>query len=118
MGHQDDWLMKQVQGMANVIGKFFRLEISQLDLGSVEDQEGNRIDGAVYLENLLASENFSQASRFIKSQMKTLNHHEYSLLVEDYMTLLLGLDEQVLFKHHLDRDSLAELKADLLRFEW
>lgn len=94
--------MRQVQGIANVIGKIFRLEISQLDLGSAEDQEGNRVGGAVYLEKLFAAENFSEANRFIKFKMKTLNHHEYSLLVDHYIAYLSRLDETVFTATWLD----------------
>lgn len=118
MVQHDDWLMSQIKGIANMVGKIFRLEISHLDLGSVEDEEGNTLDGAVYLENLLAAEHFSAANRFIKSKLKTLNYHEYGLLVEDYLAYLSALDEKVLARHGLNSDKLVALKSDLMVFEW
>lgn len=118
MVKEDDWLLSQLKGIANMVGQVLRLEVSQLDLGSVEDEEGNLLDGAVYLDNLLKTEQFLQANRFIKSKMKTLNHHEYSLLVDDYLAYLSALDEQVLSRHSLTKEKILELKEELYRFEW
>lgn len=118
MVKEDDWLLSQLKGIANMVGQVLRLEVSQLDLGSVEDEEGNLLDGAVYLDNLLKTEQFLQANRFIKSKMKTLNHHEYSLLVDDYLCYLSGLDQEVLQRHDLTEDKLVDLKAYLHEFEW
>lgn len=118
MVQYDDWLMSQVKGMANMVGKIFKLEISHLDLGSVEDEEGNVLDGSVYLANLLAGERFSEATRFIKSRMKTLNHHAYSLLVDDYLAYLSALEAPVLERHQLNPDKIAELRSYLMTFEW
>lgn len=115
---EDDWLMSQLKGIANMVGQVLRLEVSQLDLGSVEDEEGNLLDGAFYLDNLLKTEQFLQANRFIKSKMKILNHHEYSLLVDNYIAYLLRLDETVLRRHGLTTDKITQLKAHLNQFEW
>lgn len=118
MVKEDDWLLSQLKGIANMVGQVLRLEVSQLDLGSVEDEEGNLLDGAVYLDNLLKTEQFLQANRFIKSKMKTLNHHEYSLLVDNYIAYLSRLDETVLRRHDLTTDKIDQLKAHLNQFEW
>lgn len=41
-----------------MIWNYLEFKVSQLDLGIVEDEEGNLIKGEIYLENLLKSEDF------------------------------------------------------------
>ena len=73
--NDDDWLMRQFKGVSNMIGTILNLKVSQLDLGIVEDEEGNLIKGEIYLENLLKSERFFQEHRkydqILKMQNKT-----------------------------------------------
>lgn len=118
MLNSDDWFMKQIRGVANMVGRVLNLGLSQLDLGSVEDEDGNLIKGATYLDNLLEEERFSEATRFIKSKMKVLNNHEYTVLVDNYIKYLLALDEKVLQRNHLDKERIYQIKDDLNEFEW
>ena len=46
MATENDWFMKQVKGVADMIGTTLRLQIQNLDLGQYEDEEGRLINGA------------------------------------------------------------------------
>ena len=50
MTTETDWFMRQVKGVATMIGSALRLQIQHLDLGTVEDEEGRRVQGADYLQ--------------------------------------------------------------------
>ena len=106
--NDDDWLMRQFKGVSNMIGTILNLKVSQLDLGIVEDEEGNLIKGEIYLENLLKSERFLEVNSFIKSKMKVLNFHEYTILI----------DSEILKKNQLDPKKIKEIEANLKQFEW
>lgn len=116
--NNDDWLMRQFKGVSNMIGTILNLEVSQLDLGIVEDEEGNLIKGEIYLENLLRSERFLEVNSFIKSKMKVLNFHEYTILVDYYIGYLSSLDGEILKKNQLDPKKIKEIEANLKQFEW
>ena len=45
MAIENDWFMKQVKGVAIMIGTTLRLQIQNLDLGQYEDEEGNSSTG-------------------------------------------------------------------------
>ena len=45
MAIENDWFMKQVKGVADMIGTTLRLQIQNLDLGQYEDEEGRLING-------------------------------------------------------------------------
>lgn len=114
----DDWLMSQFKGISNMIGTVFRLKVSRIDLGIVEDGEGNLVKGQIYLENLLKYERFLEVSSFIKSKMKTLNFHDYTILVDYYIGYLSALDSEVLKRNQLDLKSIKEMEVSLREFEW
>jgi len=42
---ENDWFMKQIKGVADIIGTTLRLQIQNLDLGQYEDEEGRLING-------------------------------------------------------------------------
>ncbi len=52
MATENDWFMKQVKGVADMIGTTLRLQIQNLDLGQYEDEEGRLINGAHYLQQV------------------------------------------------------------------
>ena len=53
MAIENDWFMKQVKGVADMIGTTLRLQIQNLDLGQYEDEEGRLINRAHYLQQVL-----------------------------------------------------------------
>ena len=116
--NNDDWLMRQFKGVSNMIGTILNLKVSQLDLGIVEDEEGNLIKGEIYLENLLKSERFLEVNSFIKSKMKVLNFNEYTILIDYYIGYLSSLDSEILKKYQLDPKKIKEIEANLKQFEW
>ena len=116
--NDDDWLMRQFKGISNMIGTILNLKVSQLDLGIVEDEEGNLIKGEIYLENLLKSERFLEVNSFIKSKMKVLNFHEYTILIDYYIGYLSSLDSEILKKNQLGPKKIKEIEANLKQFEW
>ena len=83
MATENDWFMKQIKGVADMIGTTLRLQIQNLDLGQYEDEEGRLINGACYLQKAL------------EEQMKRLPLHQYDLLVDWLISYLRQLDFSV-----------------------
>ena len=83
MATENDWFMKQIKGVADMIGTTLRLQIQNLDLGQYEDEEGRLINGACYLQKVL------------EEQMKRLPLHQYDLLVDWLISYLRQLDFSV-----------------------
>ena len=57
--YNNDWLLNQIRGTANVVSKVFKFESLDIDLGQVEDENGQMVSGKLlvsvyidYLENL------------------------------------------------------------------
>ena len=53
MATENDWFMKQIKGVADMIGTTLRLQIQNLDLGQYEDEERRLINGARYFQQVL-----------------------------------------------------------------
>lgn len=81
MTTENDWFMKQIKGVADIIGTTLRLQIQNLDLGQYEDEEGRLINGNHYLQQVLEEQRFAEAISFVEEQMKRLPLHQYDLLV-------------------------------------
>lgn len=94
MVFNNDWLLRQIRGTANMIGKVFKLETISIDLGVVEDEEGRTINGNDYLNQLIIDEKFELATDFIHGQMKRLGTYEYNRLVDIYIAYLKSLDSE------------------------
>ena len=106
MATENDWFMKQIKGVADMIGTTLRLQIQNLDLGQYEDEEGRLINGACYLQKVL------------EEQMKRLPLHQYDLLVDWLISYLRQLDFSVKEDQGFDEGYLQELERYLKEFKW
>ena len=79
--YNSDWLLNQIRGTANVVSKAFKFETLDVDLGQVEDDQGQTVDGNDYIDDLLIHEKYDQATAFIHGQLKRLTTNDYNLLV-------------------------------------
>ncbi len=104
MATENDWFMKQVKGVADMIGTTLRLQIQNLDLGQYEDEEGRLINGAHYLQQVLEEQRFAEAISFVEEQMKRLP--------------LRQLDFSVKEDQGFDEGYLQELERYLKEFKW
>ena len=103
---ENDWFMKQIKGVADIIGTTLRLQIQNLDLGQYEDEEGRLINGACYLQKAL------------EEQMKRLPLHQYDLLVDWLISYLRQLDFSVKEDQGFDEGYLQELERYLKELKW
>jgi len=118
MATENDWFMKQVKGVANMIGTTLRLQIQNLDLGQYEDEEGRLINGAHYLQQVLEEQRFAEAISFVEEQMKRLPLHQYDLLVDWLISYLRQLDVSVKEDQGFYEGYLQELERHLKEFKW
>lgn len=118
MTTETDWFMRQVKGVANMIGSALRLRIQHLDLGTVEDEEGRRIKGTDYLLQLLEEERFEEAIDFVQAQIKRLPLNQYEWLAEQFLLYLRSLAPAIRDRHGLDQAYLEELEQELKEFRW
>ncbi|WP_148888041.1 hypothetical protein [Streptococcus cristatus] len=106
MATENDWFMKQIKGVADMIGTTLRLQIQNLDLGQYEDEEGRLINGACYLQKAL------------EEQMKRLPLHQCDLLVDWLISYLRQLDFSVKEDQGFDEGYLQELERYLKELKW
>lgn len=118
MATENDWFMKQVKGVADMIGTTLRLQIQNLDLGQYEDEEGRLINGAHYLQQVLEEQRFAEAISFVEEQMKRLPLHQYDLLVDWLISYLRQLDVSVKEDQGFYEGYLQELERHLKEFKW
>ena len=118
MATENDWFMKQIKGVADIIGTTLRLQIQNLDLGQYEDEEGRLINGAHYLQQVLEEQRFAEAISFVEEQMKRLPLHQYDLLVDWLISYLRQLDVSVKEEHGFYEGYLQELERYLKEFKW
>ena len=118
MATENDWFMKQVKGVANMIGTTLRRQIQNLDLGQYEDEEGRLINGAHYLQQVLEEQRFAEAISFVEEQMKRLPLHQYDLLVDWLISYLRQLDVSVKEDQGFYEGYLQELERHLKEFKW
>ena len=118
MATENDWFMKQVKGVADMIGTTLRLQIQNLDLGQYEDEEGRLINGAHYLQQVLEEQRFAEAISFVEEQMKRLPLHQYDLLVDWLISYLRQLDVSVKEDQGFYEGYLQELERYLKEFKW
>ena len=107
MVFNNDWLLSQIRGTANMIGKVFKLETILIDLGVVEDEEGRTINGNDYLNQLI-----------IDGQMKRLSTYEYNRLVDIYIVYLKSLDSETQKRNKISDDSIQVVQDNLRNFSW
>ena len=118
MTSENDWFMKQIKGVADIIGTTLRLQIQNLDLGQYEDEEGRLINGNHYLLQILEEQRFAEAISFVEEQMKRLPLHQYDLLVDWLIPYLRQLDFSVKEDHGFYEGNLKELERCLKEFKW
>ena len=118
MATENDWFMKQVKGVADMIGTTLRLQIQNLDLGQYEDEEGRLINGNHYLQQILEEQRFAEAISFVEEQMKRLPLHQYDLLVDWLISYLRQLDVSVKEDQGFYEGYLQELERHLKEFKW
>ena len=118
MTSENDWFMKQIKGVADIIGTTLRLQIQNLDLGQYEDEEGRLINGNHYLLQILEEQRFAEAISFVEEQMKCLPLHQYDLLVDWLISYLRQLDFSVKEDHGFYEGNLKELERCLKEFKW
>ena len=116
MVFNNDWLLSQIRGTANMIGKVFKLETILIDLGVVEDEEGRTIND--YLNQLIIDEKFDLATDFIHGQMKRLSTYEYNRLVDIYIAYLKSLDSETQKRNQISDDSIQTVQDNLRNFNW
>ena len=116
MVFNNDWLLSQIRGTANMIGKVFKLETILIDLGVVEDEEGRTINGNDYLNQLIIDEKFDLATDFIHGQMKRLSTYEYNRLVDIYIAYLKSLDSETQKRNQISDDSIQTVQDNLRNF--
>lgn len=115
---ENDWFMKQIKGVADIIGTTLRLQIQNLDLGQYEDEEGRLINGNHYLQQVLEEQRFAEAISFVEEQIKRLPLHQYDLLVDWLISYLRQLDFSVKEDHGFYEGYLQELERCLKEFKW
>lgn len=49
--YNNDWLLNQIRGTANVVNKVFKFESLDIDLGQVEDENGQMVSGNDYIDD-------------------------------------------------------------------
>ena len=118
MTSENDWFMKQIKGVADIIGTTLRLQIQNLDLGQYEDEEGRLINGNHYLLQILEEQRFAEAISFVEEQIKRLPLHQYDLLVDWLISYLRQLDFSVKEDHGFYEGNLKELERCLKEFKW
>ena len=118
MTSENDWFMKQIKGVADIIGTTLRLQIQNLDLGQYEDEEGRLINGNHYLLQILEEQRFAEAISFVEEQMKRLPLYQYDLLVDWLISYLRQLDFSVKEDHGFYEGNLKELERCLKEFKW
>ena len=118
MTSENDWFMKQIKGVADIIGTTLRLQIQNLDLGLYEDEEGRLINGNHYLLQILEEQRFAEAISFVEEQIKRLPLHQYDLLVDWLISYLRQLDFSVKEDHGFYEGNLKELERCLKEFKW
>ena len=118
MTSENDWFMKQIKGVADIIGTTLRLQIQNLDLGQYEDEEGRLINGNHYLLQILEEQRFAEAISFVEEQMKRLPLHQYDLLVDWLISYLRQLDFTVKENQGFYEGYLQELERYLKEFKW
>ena len=118
MTSENEWFMKQIKGVADIIGTTLRLQIQNLDLGQYEDEEGRLINGNHYLLQILEEQRFAEAISFVEEQMKRLPLYQYDLLVDWLISYLRQLDFSVKEDHGFYEGNLKELERCLKEFKW
>ena len=118
MAIENDWFMKQVKGVADMIGTTLRLQIQILDLGQYEDEEGRLINGSHYLQQVLEEQRFAEAISFVEAKMKRLHLPRYDLMVDWLISYLRQLDVSVKEDQGFYEGYLQELERHLKEFKW
>lgn len=118
MVFNSDWLLSQIRDTANMIGKVFKLENIQIDLGMTEDEEGRLVNGNDYLNQLVIDEKFDLAIAFINHQIKRLSPYQYQYLVDVFTETLKALDPESKDRNDLDAEKIESIHDNLKQFKW
>ena len=116
--YNNDWLLNQIRGTANVVSKVFKFESLDIDLGQVEDENGQMVSGNDYIDDLVLRSKYRQATDFVHGQLKRLTPNDYKLLVSVYTDYLENLPPLIREKHQLDNRQIMDWKAKLSEFSW
>lgn len=113
-----DWLLRQVRGTEHVATKVFKLEQLNIDLGQVELETGQLVNGNDYIDSLVLHQAYDQATDFIHSQLKRLTTNDYNVLVGVYVDYLKNLNPELRRQHQLDDSQIERIYQRLNEFSW
>lgn len=112
--YREDWLMRQIEGMANVIAQVvFRRKTATFDL----DDEIQESRAAVFhdeLKDLLAEGKVNEAENLLFEILKPCDRCRLALALDFYVTLN-SWDESRLNECDFSRDEVALGLSDVLR---
>lgn len=108
---EDDYIVKQLkvigEGAGAAIASVFRLDKSQVDLGEVEDEQGNVVSGNDLLETYLNSGMVHKGFLLIQAKQAKLSYFEFSVLKSYFIRYLKELSEEDKVKLAIDATKIA-----------
>ncbi|MEW3466409.1 hypothetical protein AB1I55_09930 [Enterococcus entomosocium] len=108
---EDDYIVKQLkvigEGAGAAIASVFRLDKRQVDLGEVEDEQGNVVSGNDLLETYLNSGMIHKGFLLIQAKQVKLSYFEFSVLKSYFIRYLKELSEEDKAKLAIDAKKIA-----------
>ncbi len=90
---EDDWLMRQFKAVGSGIGMVLKKELSSVELGDIQVNEGEAISREVLLNELLANGEYQQAFLLVNSLKFKMSLYEFNIVADWFIGYLKKLPQ-------------------------
>lgn len=120
MAFEEDYIMRQVKMVGelggNLIAQLLKLEQANIDLGEIQNESGENISRAEYLEQLVDDHRYHEAFLVVQSLKYKLSYYDFNIVSGIFIDYLKNLQESVKQTYGLTEEKIMDyqkqLKAD------
>lgn len=117
MAFEEDYIMRQMKMVGELggqmISRLFKLDQSQIDLGEIQNEQGEKVSRATYLETLLADYRYHEAFFMIQALKFKLSYYDFDLVSGNFIKYLTRLPSSVREEHGLTEEKIDDYRNRL-----
>lgn len=90
---EQDWLMRQFKAVGSGIGMLLKKEMSAIDLGEIQVNDGETISRETLLKEYLEAGDYQQAFLLVNSLKYKMSFYEFNIVADWFIRYLKELSE-------------------------
>lgn len=117
MAFEEDYIMRQMKMIGelggNMISRLFKLDQSQIDLGEIQNENGEKVSRATYLESLLIEHRYHEAFLVVQALKYKLSYYDFDIVSGNFIKYLACLQDSEKEAHGLTEEKIDYYRSQL-----